>query len=304
MDLVGAIATMRSNTPDDFVRELASRQQRNVTHAQLRALGLTQEAIRHRLRQRFLYRVYACVYSVGTPPSTPHERAAAAVLACGAEAALSHGSALTLWGLRRRWEQPLHITSATQRRLPGLVVHQSRTLTPADIRTHFGIRVTSPARTLLDCAPTLRSLDRVVNDALRSPFMTRGQLADVVERHPTHRGAKLLLPFLATSSGPTRSEFEDRFRPFCRQYDFPEPLINVDVCGYEVDALFPDERVIVELDGWDFHNDRAAFERDRNRDADLLAAGFVTVRITWDRLRFRPAQEAARLHRILAMRRT
>jgi Protein of unknown function (DUF559) len=290
---VGAIAPMRPNTPDDAIRAVARRQQRNVTYAQLRALGLSQDAIKHRLRKHLLHRVHESVYSFGGPPNTPLERAAAAVLACGAGAALSHGSALTLWGIEKHWRTPLHVTAPTDRRPSGLIVHRSRTVTRADIRTHFGIRATSPARTLLDCAPTLTSLARAVNDALHSPYMTQAQLAEVVQRCPTHRGAKLLLPFVASSAGPTRSEFEDRFRPFCREYDFPEPLINVDVCGYEVDALFPNERVIVELDGWDFHNDRAAFERDRNRDADLLAAGFVTVRITWDRLILRPAQEAA-----------
>lgn len=303
---MGALTPIRCNTPDDSLRELASRQQRNVTHAQLRALGLTQDAIKHRLRKRFLHRVYGAVYSVGTASNTPLEHAAAAVLACGDDAALSHGSALTLWGLQKRWDYPFHVTTHTHRRPSGPIVHQSRTLTEADIRRHSGIRVTSPARTLLDCAPDLaqRRLTRAVNDALRSPYLTRAQLIDVLRRCPTHRGASLLRPFAVTKTGPTRSEFEDRFVPFCRHYGLPEPLINEPLFGYEVDALFPAERVIVELDGWDFHNDRAAFERDRNRDADLLAAGFVTVRITWERLVLRPAPEAARLHQILAMRRT
>ena len=63
-----------------------------------------------------------------------------------------------------------------------------------------------------------------------------------------------------------------------------------------------DERVIVELDGWDFHNDRRTFEADRSRDADTLVAGFVTIRITWERLHEHPCREAARLRRILASR--
>ena len=56
------------------------------------------------------------------------------------------------------------------------------------------------------------------------------------------------------------------------------------MAGYEVDALFPEQRVIVELDGYEFHGTRQAFESDRERDATLLAAGYVTIRITWDRL--------------------
>ncbi len=83
----------------------------------------------------------------------------------------------------------------------------------------------------------------------------------------------------------------------------PAPITNTGVHGYEADALFPDERVIVELDGAEFHLDRDAFESDRDRDAALLAAGYVTVRITWERLTERPAREAARLRKILDARR-
>jgi very-short-patch-repair endonuclease len=75
------------------------------------------------------------------------------------------------------------------------------------------------------------------------------------------------------------------------------------VAGYEVDALFVEERLIVELDSWDFHSDRDSFERDRDRDADTLAAGHETVRITWMRIEQRPAREADRLRQILERRR-
>ena len=70
--------------------------------------------------------------------------------------------------------------------------------------------------------------------------------------------------------------------------------------GYIVDALFVDERVIVELDSREFHLDPIAFEADRERDAETLAHGFVTVRVTWQRIQQRPQREAERLHAILA----
>jgi hypothetical protein len=293
---------METNPPTPISR-LAARQHGNVTRAQLLELGVGAKAIQYRLKHGLLHQEHRGVYSVGRPAKTALERAAAAVLACGPGAALSHQSALAMWGLLT-WPWRMHVTTASDRRPPKLAVHRSRALTPADIRTHQGIRVTSLARALLDCAPNLTRLTRVVSDALRSPHMTHAQLADVLRRFPTHAGTKHPLPFVASTTGLTRSELEDLFRAFCKQYGLPLPLINTIVCGYEVDAVFVAERVIVELDGWAFHNDRTAFERDRNRDADLLAAGFVTVRITWQRLIERPAAEAARLHQILAMRRT
>jgi very-short-patch-repair endonuclease len=71
-----------------------------------------------------------------------------------------------------------------------------------------------------------------------------------------------------------------------------------------VDVLFRAERVIVELDGYRYHDGRDSFERDRERDAASLEEGYVTVRITWPRLRAAPAREARRLRRILQTRRT
>ncbi len=85
------------------------------------------------------------------------------------------------------------------------------------LASHLGVRVTSPARTLHDCAPTLshRALTRAVNDALRSPFMSRAQLEEMARR------GKRLLPFIVTPNGPTRSDFEDIFLEFCAQHALP-----------------------------------------------------------------------------------
>lgn len=73
--------------------------------------------------------------------------------------------------------------------------------------------------------------------------------------------------------------------------------------GHEVDAYFEAARLVVECDGWDFHNDRQAFEDDRERDATMLLHGLATVRLTKRRLRRQPEREAARLHAIIDSRR-
>jgi Transcriptional regulator, AbiEi antitoxin len=280
---------------------IARRQHRIITRAQLLALGLSPDTIKRLVRAGWLHREHLGVYAVGTPATTPLERAAAAVLACGDGAALSHASALALWGWAKRWPNAVHVTTQSDRRPSGLIVHRSTKLERADIRTHLGIRTTSPARSLLDCAPTI-PITRPVNDALRSRFLTQAQLADVCARNPKHPGTKLLIEFLDLTSGPTRSEFEDAFPGFCQAFGLPVPRMNVIVCGYEVDAYFPDHGVIVELDGWAFHRDRVTFESDRNRDADTLAAGLVTVRITWARMTTDPQHEADRLNGILEQR--
>jgi hypothetical protein len=148
-----------------------------------------------------------------------------------------------------------------------------------------------------------KSLTRAINDARRAKLLTLDQLADVVRRNRPHSGARLLQPHLNNLHNPTRSDLEDDFLPFCARYHLPTPLINVEVYGFEVDAYFPAERLIVELDGWDFHRDRDKFESDREQDATMLAHQIATIRVTKPRLDTDPDREAARLHTILRGRR-
>lgn len=287
------------------IAQSAVRQQGNVTRAQLLALGVIDMWISRRLRSGFLHRVFPGVYAVGRPPTNPVERAAAAVLACGERAALSHGSAMALWGFWKRWDEPFEVSVVGDRRPRGVRTHRVAGLLRRDVGVHMGIRVTCPARTLLDVGPRMRpkSLTRAVNDARRAELLDLAALADVVQRFPLHPGAPLLAPHAATKQNPTRSPFEDDFLPFCQRFGLPTPRVNVVVGGYEVDAYFEAERLIVELDGWDFHKDRRAFEDDRERDATMLALGVVTIRITRERLKRDPQREADRLLRILEMRR-
>jgi Transcriptional regulator, AbiEi antitoxin len=269
------------------VVELAHRQHGNITRQQLLGLGLGAEAIKHRARSGDFHRVHLGVYAVGRPPKSPLERAAAAVLACGPTASLSHGSAMVLWGVWKYWEAP-EVTVTRDRRPRGIRVHHTRSLERHEIRTHYGIRVTSLARALADIAPRLdkRQLTRAVNDGLLTPYLQRDELA----RYPR------LASFAATSDGPTRSRLEDDFLEFCERHGLPRPHTNTKVLGREVDAYFPDHRLIVELDGWRFHRERASFESDRERDAHALANGIATVRITSKRL---TEPEAERLRAIL-----
>jgi hypothetical protein len=286
------------------IAQIAGRQQGNIARRQLRRLGLDDAWIHRAVRAGYLFRVHHGVYSVGRPPTTPLERAAAAVLACGDRAALCFGSALTLWGVWRRWDELLEVVVAGDRRPSGIRSHRMTGLLRRDIVVEQGITVTSPALTLLHCAPRMRpkSRTRAVNDWRRTEIMTVEELADVVARFPLQPGAPLLKPHAETTQNPTRSGFEDDFLPFCRQYNLPTPQINILLHGHEVDAYFKEAKLVAELDGWPFHNDRQAFEHDRERDATMLLHGIATIRITRRRLRSHPAREAARLRAIIESR--
>jgi hypothetical protein len=288
-----------------LIAQIAARQQGNISRAQLIAIGMSTTSIHRWVKLGRLYRVYPGVYAVGRPPVTPLERAVAAVLACGPGAALSHSSAMTLWGFWKRWDLPFEVTLTGDRRPKGIKAHRRAGLLRRDLRVWQGIRVTSPARTLLDCAPQLppKSLTRRINDARRQGLLQLEALADVVNRFPLHPGAPILRPHARAAQNATASGLEDDFIEFCGRFGLPTPQVNTRVAGFEVDAFFESERLIVELDSWDFHSHRTAFENDRERDATTLALGIATVRITWKRLQSEPEREAERLQAILTDRR-
>ncbi len=140
---------------------------------------------------------------------------------------------------------------------------------------------------------------RLVNDGRLNGYLRLDALQDVLDRNRYHPGTKLLTSFADSSSGnPTRSPFEDDFLAFIAKHGLPTPQINVRLNGREVDAFFPEANLIVECDGWEFHNDRQAFEDDRERDAENLRHGLRTMRITKDRLELTPGYEAERLMEI------
>jgi Transcriptional regulator, AbiEi antitoxin/Protein of unknown function (DUF559) len=287
------------------IAAVASKQGGHVTRMQLLELGLGTKAIDYRIRTGRLITIYRGVYAVGHLPTLPLDRASGALLACGPEAALCHSSGATLWGFEKLWRFPFDVAVALNGRRPkGIRIHRITTLTDVDIAIHLGVRATSAARTILDIAPTTPTsrLTRIVNDARLARHLTIERLNDVVQRNPRHPGAGKLKPLAHEAGNPTRSTLEDEFKAFCKRFSLPTPLTNVEVAGYEVDALFPDHKLIVELDGYETHVDRRSFERDRQKDADTLQAGFNTIRLTKLRLSHTPETEAHRIHALLAKR--
>jgi very-short-patch-repair endonuclease/predicted transcriptional regulator of viral defense system len=291
----------RPRVSDEEIGRLAARQHGIVTRKQLLELGLDANGIEYRLRIGRLIRLHRGVYAVGhRPPSMP-ARAMAAVLACGRGAALSHRAAGALWEMEPRWPATMEVTVPGNRLPRGIRVHRTATLTPQDITTHFGIPVTSPARTALDLADLLddKSLARAVNEARLNGWLRLEDLAALLDRS-AGRATTRLRPFVEHADGPTRSTFEDAFLAFVERHGLPRPEVNQQVAGHEVDMLWREQRLVVELDSRAHHDGDRPFERDRERDADLLAAGFPVMRVTWRRLTHEPEREADRLAVLLA----
>ncbi len=293
--------------PDAIVDAIAAAQRRSVSHEQLRSAGLTRSAIAHRVATGRLHRVHRGVYLVGHPDPLPLARETAALLACGAQSALNRQTAASSWRIVDAAPAAIHVLVAGMEPSPGggVVVHLTRAIDPLDIRRHDGLLLTSPARTLLDLAAVLGTRDArwAVEEARVRRLVTIRDLAEQLERSRGRRGARALRAIVAelgSSPALTRSEAERRLLDLVRAARLPPPKTNVRVEGFEVDAFWPEHRLVVEVDGFAFHASRAAFERDRRRDAALQAAGVRVVRITWRRLADEPEAVVALLRRLLA----
>jgi putative AbiEi antitoxin of type IV toxin-antitoxin system len=263
---------------DALIGHVAERQHGHITREQLLALGLSPRAITARVLAGKLIRVHNGVYAVGHAPRNALARAHAAVLACGGAAALSHESALASWGLRE-WPRTHEVTVRSRRTRPGIRTHRSTTL-QGDVWTHHGIRTTNPVRTLADIAPrrTDRQLTRLINDARRAQHLNPTALRRLLVRCP--RARELVDP----TQNPTRSGLEDDFVAWIARHNLPMPRLNVPFHGREVDALYEDQRLIIELDDWLYHGDRSTYNADHRRDADHRALGYETIRYTGELL--------------------
>jgi very-short-patch-repair endonuclease len=242
------------------------------------------------------------VYRVG-PLDGPFTGVMAAVLACGPRAVASHDAAAHLHGFRE-WRGAVDVTvpEGQRRHRPGVRVHR-RPLEADEVTTAHGIPVTTPERTIRDlaAATTTRELARAIEEAQIQRRLDEASLARAVRRAAGRRGARALRA-AAPEDAPslTRSEAERRLLELIRASGLPRPVTNARVARYEVDALWPEERLVVEVDGFAYHGGRGAFERDRRKDADLLAAGHRVLRVTWRQLADEPHAVVARVASALA----
>jgi hypothetical protein len=247
------------------------------------------------------------VYAVGHTDLSRRGECLAAVLAVGPGALLSYHSAGWLWGIWRGSPVPLHITAVVPRHHPtpeGMVRHRARNLVDSDRTVVDGIPVTSVARTLLDLAWKLRAdqLRRVLARAEELGLLDLGALTAVIERNRGHHGAKRLRYALAIYRPPvyTRSEFEQRFVARLVDAGLPRPATGWNELGYELDLYWPDRRFGVELDAYETHGTRDAFESDHDRDLALALAGIETIRVSEKQFRREPDRIVAKVAELLA----
>jgi len=271
-------------------------------------LGFGQEAIKTRLADGRLHHIHEEVYAVGHTQLSHRSHWWAAVLAYGPGAFVSHQTAAVLWGIGRNRRGPIHVTAPGGRqgvrRRKGIWIHRCKLVTE-ELTTHDGFPVTTVARTLFDLAEVspYGKLKGAAEEADRLKLLRLRELEEVCERGRGRRALRpvnrLIVELRAPDEG--RSPLEIRFAAFVREYRLTPPMQNADVLGHEVDALWPEEKLIVELDSWEHHGHRAAFERDRARDPELMIAGYRTIRVTHRRLDRELEHLAEEIRQLLAM---
>jgi very-short-patch-repair endonuclease len=168
---------------------------------------------------------------------------------------------------------------------------------------HHGIPITTPARTLVDLSGCARGreLEQALAQAERSGLATRDHIRALLTRHARRPGTRALRELLHHAEPAfLRSEAEARFLSLIRRAQLEKPVANARAAGHEVDFLWPGARLVVEIDGYAFHSDAGAFERDRRRDAELTGAGMRVMRITWRQLSREPEAVLVRVARALS----
>lgn len=276
--------------------QLAGQQWGVIGSRQLGACGVN-ASMRHRWRtDGRLYLIHHRVYSLGHPEVPIEGRLVAALLYAGDDAVLSHATAAWWWGLVDDEPDAVEVsTRSWARSCPGVVVHHRRHI---DKARHRRFPTTTIPQTLRDYAATAALLD--VRHALaKSDYLRLLDPADVQAACGQGRPGSAKLAKALGRHHPrlarTRSWLELEFIPFCEAAGIPLPEINLRLEGWTVDALWRQERVVVELDGYGNHSTRAQMERDRRKELQLRAAGFLVIRYTWDQVVHEPELVAADL---------
>lgn len=278
------------------VATVAGRQERLITRRQLEACGLSEGQVKRWVRDGHLHPVFRTVYVLGHPTLGPRARMRAAAMACPG-AVISHRSAAVLLGLREVAPAVVDLIPPIEhgRKVEGIKAHRVPYPGSSEARLIHGIPCTTQARTVVDLAGSygIKELRETVEMAAVKKVLDLAAIDAVLEGGPRRRGAPCLRQVLdewrpvaeTTKYATMRSLFEAKLLPLIAAAGLPTPRINAPVHTaerfLEVDLLWPEQRFVVEADSRRHHAIEVAFERDRRRDRELLAAGYGVLRVTW-----------------------
>jgi hypothetical protein len=259
-----------------------------ITHAELRALGLSSSGIDHRVRTGRLHRKHTAVFAVGRPDLSVDGMFVAAVRACGPAAKLGLFSALRKYELRGGGTYRIDVIAPRSiKPKPGIRLHRPVSLDALDTTVVDGIPITSVAQTLLDVAAPKFEVDmgKLIHDAIVAELFDMRAISKVLARQPGHPGARRLDRALREEVPFTRSELEEAALRLFRSFSVPQPETNVWVSDgdklVEVDCLWRELGLIVEIDSRRYHGSRWRRRQDAAKTAALRRHGWTVLRF-WD----------------------
>jgi very-short-patch-repair endonuclease len=263
------------------VRVLARAQAGIVTRAQLLAADLASSTIQRAVLAGRLHRIHPGVYSTLAPEHiTEDGLLIAALYAAGPGALLSHGTAAWRWQLIPAPPTTIELTAPKGCAAPAALTLHASTLRPTDTTHHRGLPTTTVPRTLLDLAthysPT--ALLRALAEAEFHHDLRPQAVHETLRRgQPGSANLRAALKAHAPGHGQARSNLERRFRRLLIRHGVDLPLRNHPLGPWTVDCLWPERRVVVELDGRQHERPRQA-DADDDRDLWLRANRYVARR--------------------------
>lgn len=277
---------------------MASRQHDRITVPQLVELGMSHDAIRHRVRSGKLHRVGHGVLSVSRPRGTASERWMDAALSCGGSGvAVSFSAGLALWGLGEQ-VGPTDISVFCGRRhsRPGIRCHRRSAALLREVQTRDFIPVTSPALTIIDNARRLGHdrLEQSISEADARKLVTVKVIRRTAERFPHVPGAGAVSKLIDRRTFVMKqTQLERWFARIVRRAGLPMPLTQQWVNGCKVDFYWPALGLVVEADGGRFHRTPGQQTTDRRRDQKHFVAGLTPLRFTHEQVRYKPDEVLA-----------
>jgi very-short-patch-repair endonuclease/predicted transcriptional regulator of viral defense system len=263
------------------VRALAAGQHGVIARTQLLTAGVSEAAIHRALGSGRLHRIHQGVYSTQAPELAGEDALLiAALLAAGAGAILSHGTAAWRWGIIPAPPTRIELAVPHDRIAPpGLVLHRSR-LHPDDLTPNARFPTTSVPRTLLDLATRYdqQALLRALAEAEFHHDLRPADILRTLRRgHPGSANLRAALERHTPGHGSVKSNLERRFRLLLIEHDIDLPLRNAELGPWTIDCLWPNRRVAVELDGRQHDRPRQA-DSDDDRDLWLRRNGYIARR--------------------------
>jgi very-short-patch-repair endonuclease len=285
------------------VLAVAAGQEGVVGVEQLRRLGADKDWVHSRVAIGWLVRVYRAVYAIGHRPRTRRGWYFAALLAGGERSVLSHTTAAAVHAMLSPRGRPHLTIPRNAKGIEGIRAHRPRTLRPGDVVVVDGLRVTSPARTLIDLADfrRRRTLEQAIDQAeFHRLHLPLGEVHDRIRRRPRARLLKSVIQWHVAGSTITESEAEELFLEIVRRAGLPRPASQVSMWGRRRDFVWHAQRVIVEIDGRQAHERDGAFERDALRDTEVVVNGHRPVRFTRRAVKYDQGYVADTMKRVLS----